>query len=91
MLNQELIAEIHSMLGAKNYSQRAIARRLGVSRGAVQAVARVKCQLYAPLLRAPGEEVQPPPGLHRRCPGCSGKVQMPCLACYLRKRRRKNE
>jgi hypothetical protein len=87
MLTRELVEEIRCLLFAGNCSQRAIARRLGVSRGAVQRVARGKYRLYAPLKSSANEEFQPPHGPRLRCPGCGGKVKMPCLACYLRNRK----
>jgi hypothetical protein len=87
VITEELIEEIRGLLCAGNCSQRVIARRLGVSRGAVQAVARGKYRLYVPLKRSSDEGFQPPQGMHLRCPGCGGKVQMPCLACYLRKKK----
>ncbi|MCC6125869.1 MAG: hypothetical protein IT426_12955 [Pirellulales bacterium] len=86
MICRELFEEIGKMLAGEKYSQRAIARRLGVSRGAVQSVARGKRRSYPPPTRSSGEGFQPPRGLHFRCPGCGGMVQMPCLACYLRKK-----
>lgn len=97
MIAREVFEEIRGLLTAGNYSQRTIARRLGVSRGTVQAVARGKRILYGNRLRSSGRDIiaplkqmagtgfYPPDGMHVRCPGCGGKVQMPCLACYLRK------
>jgi hypothetical protein len=89
MLDRETIAAIHGLLSSKRFSQRAIARRLGVSRGAVQAAARCNRPAHSPLQRSAGDEFCPGRGAHVRCPGCGGKVRMPCLACYLRKRNRK--
>jgi hypothetical protein len=89
VITQQLIAEIHSLLFVEHCSQRAVARRLGVSRGSVQAVARGKYRLHPPLKRPTGEGFQPPQGRHLRCPGCGGKVQLPCLACYLRRKKEK--
>ena len=85
MMTGELIEIIRGLLARENSSQRAIARRLGVSRGVVQAVARGRPRLRAPRERVTGNGFRPPAGMFLRCPGCGGKVQMPCLACYLRR------
>jgi IS30 family transposase len=81
MLDRETVATIQTLLSTTNSSQRAIARRLGVSRGAVQSILRRQSRLLSPLTRAANGDTAP----HARCPGCGAKVKMPCLACYLRK------
>jgi hypothetical protein len=91
MLDREVIEEIGGLLLGGNRSYRAIARRLGVSRGAVKDVAEGKRRQRVPRARPRGDEFQPPRGLPRRCPGCGGKVKMPCLACYLRERNESNK
>jgi hypothetical protein len=87
-----MLAEIQGYLHDGKSSQRTIAQRTGVSRGVVQAVARGKYRLHAPLARNANGEFQPPRGPYLRCPNCGGKVRMPCLGCYLRARsKRKGE
>ncbi len=86
MIAAAVIEEIYRMLGERQSSQRGIARRLGVSRGTVNAVARGRRPAYSRRPAVHYRGFQPPSGLPRRCPGCGGMVQMPCLVCYLRRR-----
>jgi len=87
MIATTVIEEIHRMLKTRRLSQRAIAERLGVSRGSVNAVARGRRRIArVPRLRK-SDGFQPPDGFYERCPGCGGMVQMPCLLCYVRARR----
>jgi hypothetical protein len=86
MIAATVIEEIQRMLEKRQYSQRGIAQRLGVSRGTVNAVARGRRPMYSPRRRPSENGFRPPGGMPRRCPGCGGMVQMPCLLCYLRRR-----
>lgn len=84
MIATSVIEEIHQLLEEGRLSQRKIASRIGVSRGTVNAVAlgRRDC---GRVFRQPDETgFIPPTGLPVRCPGCGGRVQMPCLRCYIR-------
>jgi hypothetical protein len=87
MLAPAVVDEIRSLLAAGALSQRKIAKRVGVGRGTVNAIA---------LGRRPGVQLGPdggflaPSGPPARCPGCGGMVQMPCLLCYVRAMKRKN-
>ena len=84
MIATTVVEEIRRMLTERRLSQRKIAAVVGVSRGTVNAIARGR-RLSCPPRRGPAAEgFQPPSGPHLRCPGCGGKVQMPCLACYVR-------
>lgn len=83
MLGPAIVSEIRRLLGEGRLSQRAIARRMGVSRGMVHAIAHGKRHNRTPrgdvlpgllLSEAPWE----------RCPGCGGRVQMPCVLCRIR-------
>jgi len=74
--------EIKRLLGEGRLSQRKIARRVGVSRGTVNAIARGKRPDHGP--RRPGDDSPFPSGRPARCPTCGGLVQMPCLACRVR-------
>ncbi len=84
MLAEAVVEEIRSLLVAGGLSQRKIARRLGVSRGTVNAISLGRRADYAPPSPAEGECFPFPEGVPRRCPGCGGMVQMPCLLCYIR-------
>jgi transcriptional regulator with XRE-family HTH domain len=86
MIAAKTIAEIHRLLDLKTYSQRQIARLLGVSRGTVGSVALGRRRGDSP--RDTGkEDLAESSGPPARCPGCGGLVYMPCLLCKLRKER----
>ena len=81
MLSLAMVEEVHRLLGEGQMSQRQIARRLGVSRGSVWAIATGQRGLWGrtdapdhPLTRT----------LRRRCPRCGYLVTMPCVACRAR-------
>ena len=85
MIATALVEEVRRMLREGRASQREIAKRLGVSRGTVNAIALGRRRDDS--ARRHGHEegdFTPPTGLPRRCPGCGGLAQMPCLACYIR-------
>ena len=83
MIAQSVVNEIRDLLAVGELSQRNIARRLGVSRGTVNAIARGKRPDYRPPRRGDDDFV-PPSGIPKRCPGCGGMVQTPCLLCRVR-------
>jgi Helix-turn-helix domain len=85
MIAQTTVDEILHLLDAGSLSQRKIARRLGVSRGTVNALAQGKRPAH--LGRTDFEDFAPPIGPPRRCPGCGGLVLMPCLLCHVRARK----
>lgn len=84
MIATAVADEIQRLLEEGELSQRKIARQMGVSRGTVNAIALGKRALKA---ARPGDDFQPPTGPAARCPTCGGMVQMPCLACRLRRDR----
>ena len=83
MIAPLVINEIRRLLDQRELSQRMIARRIGVSRGTVNAIwlgKRPDRQAHRP-----EEEILAyGAGPVERCPGCGGKVQMPCLVCRVR-------
>ena len=83
MIAAGVVEEIRNLLRAGELSQRKIARRVGVSRGTVNAISRGKRPDYSTRRRSADEPtfLAGPP---RRCPGCGGMVRMPCLACRIR-------
>ena len=85
MIAQVVVDEIQSLLDEGELSQRRIARRLGVSRGTVHAIANGKRPDYC-TLRHDTDGFLPPVGPPRRCPSCGGMVLMPCLLCHVRSR-----
>lgn len=84
MIATVLAKEIRRLLDDGKLSQRRIARRVGISRGTVNAIALGKRPDYEALRRKRGDDFLPPAGLPVRCPGCGGMVQMPCLLCRVR-------
>lgn len=84
MIATTLADEIRELLDSAELSQRKIARRVGVSRGTVNAIALGKRPDYSVRRVGPSDDFIPPSGPPRRCPGCGGMVRMPCLGCHVR-------
>jgi hypothetical protein len=83
MIATTTVEEIRHLLAEGRLSQRGIARELGVSRGTVNAIAMGRrISIGRPSVAE--EDFPLPAGLPRRCSGCGGLVQMPCLLCHLR-------
>lgn len=83
MLSRHIVDQIKALLDQKQLSQRAIARRLGVSRGTVNSIAtgrRIEAEISDETLL----HDRPP----ERCPGCGGLVYLPCLLCEIRQLKR---
>jgi hypothetical protein len=91
MIATTVVDEIRRLLLQGGLSQRKIASQLGVSRGTVNAIALGKRSDFSAPRRRENEGFVPPAGLHVRCNGCGCKVQMPCLACYIRARQAKTK
>jgi hypothetical protein len=90
MLSAALVLEIRRLLDEGRLSQRAIARKLSVSRGTVGNIASGRRGLHG------GDEDREqigdePPAVARRCGGCGGLVYEPCLLCRAREFRRRAE
>ena len=86
MIGRSIVLEIRHLLAEGTISQRKIARRLGVSRGTVNAIALGRRRESAGRADDVEEGFLAPAGPPRRCPGCGGMVRMPCLLCRLRGR-----
>ncbi len=84
MLAEAVVEKIRDLLADGALSQRKIAWRLGVSRGTVNAISQGRRPDHSPTGAAEAETFPFPQGVPRRCPGCGGMVQMPCLLCYVR-------
>lgn len=83
MIAPYLVDEVKRLLNEGSLSQREIARKTGVSRGTVNAIALGK-RPEPRRLRTAADEFLAPAGPPRRCPGCGGLVRMPCLLCRVR-------
>ena len=88
MITTTIVDEIRRLLREGRLSQRRIASKIGVSRGTVNAIALGRRGSGHVRRQPEAEGFSPPSGLPVRCPGCGAKVQMPCLLCYIRRRRR---
>jgi transposase-like protein len=86
MLALSIVEEIVRLLKEGRQSQRKIAKRLGVSRGTVSALANGQRGLFGRAREAEETERGPllPP---QRCPKCGFFVHLPCLVCRTREYR----
>ncbi len=84
MLAPWVVAEVQRLHAEGRLSRRAIARRMGVSRGSVDAIVRGRRALGPEDHSRGEEEVEPGSGPLQRCGGCGGLVRAPCLVCRLR-------
>ncbi len=89
MIAPGVVEEIRSLLSQRQLSQRKIAKRLGVSRGTVNAIALGK-RPDRPVRRRADDFIAPR-GIPQRCPICGGLVQMPCLVCQVRAIQRRRQ
>ena len=85
MLKPQIVLKILFLLKEKKFSQRKIAKMIGVSRGTVSAIALGKRKLIRFLSVREEASFILPRGPYCRCPTCGAKTKMPCLACQLRK------
>ena len=83
MIAAGVVEHIRQLLDQGEVSQRRIARQLGVSRGTVNAIAQGRRRDCPTASDSDPLGFVPPQGVPRRCPGCGGLVQMPCLLCRL--------
>ena len=93
MIAECKVQEIERLLCEHRFSQRQIARRTGVSRATIAAIAdgtrpdyEARRRLHQ-LRRAEEESTGPV----ERCPGCGGMTQMPCRLCRMRRLRAERE
>jgi hypothetical protein len=84
MIPLAAVDQIKRLLKEGTLSQRRIARRVGVSRGTVNAIAQGRRPDDHARRREREDGSVAPSGPVRRCRTCGGMVQMPCLACRVR-------
>jgi transcriptional regulator with XRE-family HTH domain len=86
MLPTTLILEVRRLLDLRELSQRAIARRVGVSRGVVAEMAKGLRGDYGRDLDDDSSRASPKRELTTpvRCPDCDGMVYAPCRLCRAR-------
>ena len=80
MLTSRQIAEVHRLLADGQWSQRDVARMVGISRGSVQLIASGRRKDFG----SDAEDESEEPGFAVRCPTCGGKVYAPCRLCRIR-------
>lgn len=85
MIATTVVDDVRRMLREGSFSQREIAKKLGISRGTVNAIALGRRRDRTDLPPA-DHGFRHPDGEPLRCPICGVLAQMPCLACYLRRR-----
>ena len=78
MLALEQVLEVKRLLDEGRLSRRSIARAVSVSRGSVNAIANGERGLFG---APPVEELVVRSTIAERCPGCGGRVFMPCVYC----------
>lgn len=87
MLSLSVVEEIAAQLRSGALSQREIARKLGVGRATVSAIANGRRGLHGRSVEQVPQESEPldPP---ERCSRCGYLVHLPCLVCRTREYRR---
>lgn len=88
MISQGMVDEIRRLLADQTLSQRRIARMTGISRATVGAIASGSRPDYPIRSTADDELFAPPWGPATRCPGCGGRVYLPCRLCHVRRLKR---
>ncbi len=80
MLEQYVVNQILELLAEGGWSRRQIAKKVGVSRGSVNAIANGNRGHFG---RQPMEGSDAGPQV-ARCPQCGVRVILPCVACRAR-------
>ena len=85
MISPECESYVRQLLVA-GVSQREVARKAGVARGTVVAIAKGDRRERCAIRTADGSHVYEPEDPERvdRCGTCGARVVMPCLKCFLR-------
>jgi hypothetical protein len=83
MLAWSLVEEVRRLLAEGKWSQRKIAKQLGISRGTIGAIAQGKRAVGRPQPQE-GDEEWHAEGPPERCPCCGQLVYPPCRLCRIR-------
>ena len=78
-ITRPILEEVERLLKESRWSQRKIAREVGISRSTVNNIARghrPRCEELPGVVRPMGPLV--------RCLGCGGRVFLPCMLCHIR-------
>ena len=84
MIAAAKVMEVERLLADNRWSQRAIAKMVGISRAVVGSIAAGTRPDYEARRQARAEEDHEPTGPVARCCGCGAKVYMPCRLCKVR-------
>jgi hypothetical protein len=84
MIAAAKVMEVERLLADNRWSQRTIAKMVGISRAVVGSIAAGTRPDYEALRQARAEEDHEPTGPVGRCCGCGAKVYMPCRLCKVR-------
>jgi len=82
------VREVRRLWGDGCRSRRRIARRLGISREVVNQIVSGTFVLQMSVDEEPDMPMPDCEGSPVRCPGCGGKVFLPCRLCQLRELKR---
>lgn len=85
MIRPSVVEEIKRLLAEGRHTQREIARRTGVSRGTVGAIAAGRRPEYEAARESQAADSEGPTGPPQRCRGCGGLVYRPCRLCRVRR------
>ena len=78
------IQEAERLLAENRWSQRRIAKTVGISRAVVSSIAAGTRPDYDAQRLARADDELAPVGPVERCCGCGGRVYMPCRLCKIR-------
>jgi hypothetical protein len=84
MIAAAKVMEVERLLADNRWSQRTIAKMVGVSRAVVGSIATGTRPDYEARRLARAEEDHEPAGPVGRCSGCGAKVYLPCRLCKVR-------
>ena len=84
MISQAHAQEVQHLLDDGMISQRKIAKQVGLSRSTVASIASGEWTARQRLRTVKPEPFAQSTGPIERCPGCGGRVYMPCHLCRVR-------
>ena len=84
MIATAKVQEVERLLAENRWSQRKIAKMVGISRAVVGAIAAGTRPDYDARRMARDDDDSVPNGPVERCQGCGARVYMPCRLCKIR-------
>jgi hypothetical protein len=86
-----MVVLVRRLLAEGKLSRRAIARVTGVGRSTIAEIAAGRRRDRAPAQAEEWDLFPEASAVSERCPGCGGRVYMPCRLCYVRELKRLDE